>query len=111
MPSLALSGDLSDFSDDEIEVEIGKDEKQNCGQQEPESSSLSSSASIVLPRSQNLDNVLIIERLCWWRRWIQIPSLAVVALAVLPFVQGCLYTIGYRYGRRLITHYLTNNKQ
>lgn len=114
MPSLALSGDLSDFSDDEIEDEMKEFEggikvvQEQQTQAEP--SSLSSSASLVLPRSENLDNLLIIERLNWWRRYIQIPSLAIVALAVLPFVQGCLYTIGYRYGRRLITHLFTTKQ-
>lgn len=110
MPSLAISGDFSDDDEEEVavevEVEVSVKEKTGAVVHERErQQSFSSSNSCPSP-APSLPGVFVVERLAWPRRLIQLPLLALVSLGFLPFLQGCLYTIGYRIGRRMIQTYL-----
>lgn len=102
MPSLAISGDLSDFEEEQLELE----QQQTLAELSKSSSSSASSIYSTKAASLASNKELLVERLSWPRRFFQVPVLAVITLGVLPFIQGCLYTIGYRYGRRLIQQYI-----
>ena len=125
-PCLAFSEDFSGDSQDD-NLNLGMDENQNqqsftqkyflsstttattTSDDRIISSSTSSSVSSLklsfsshpsLPKSLNLS---------WQRKWLLIPGYTVIFMAVLPFVQGCLYTIGYRAGKTTLK-FILNKK-
>ncbi len=102
MPSLAISGDLSDLEEEEPDLPRTK--------RAEHASSLSSSNSSLTytARSPSVASasICVVEKLSWCRTIFQLPLLAMITLGVLPLIQGCLYTIGYRYGRRFLQHYI-----
>lgn len=115
-PGLAVSGD---FSDEEEEFRITEEDQiisstsiiTSCpisSESNPSSCPSSSSTSSKLkmklkstspspPPPQTLK-----LKLSWQRTWLLIPTYSLIFLTVLPFVQGCLYTIGYRLGRKTL---------
>lgn len=36
------------------------------------------------------------------KRWLVLPACTLTFMVVLPFINGCLYTIGYRIGKRVL---------
>lgn len=112
-PGLAVSGDLSDeeeefrIDDDVISttsiIKINSNSSESVSvsvssESEMEISYISSSVSLKmnsLPQNNNL-------KLSWQRSWFLIPSYSLIFLTVLPFVQGCLYTIGHRLGKKTL---------
>ena len=108
---LAVSGDFSECGvvDVEVQSEIVKKhlssssshsqspEKQS---QHPHHRSLSKSQSV-----SSLSLILSphpVYTLSPLQKWLLLPSYTVTFLAILPFINGCLYTVGYRIGRRVL---------
>ena len=117
-PGLAVSGDLSDEegfkSDNERDNRDKRDNRDNrvisstsiinsdsnCSESYISSSISSSISSKIINSSPQNDNLKF--SLSWQRSWLLIPSYSLIFLTVLPFVQGCLYTIGHRLGKKTL---------
>ena len=100
---LALSDDFSEK--DEIVLEGGKKAVAVT------KTVLSSSSGDSLPQSIETQSCsysvaysqsFAYPRLSWQRRYFLLPSFTLIFVAVLPFIQGCLYTVGYRVGKRVL---------
>lgn len=108
-PSLAISGD---FSDDFIEDIISSEnEYETCTCTTTASTSISESESktTLTPSTSastssshvNLNNTNTNTNSLMFK-YFYLPSCSIIFLALLPFVNGCLWTVGHRMGRHLI---------
>lgn len=116
-PGLAVSGDLSDeeeefrIDDDDDDDVISTTSIIKINSNSSESVSLSASSESEMERSYISSSVSLKMnsllqnnnlKLSWQRSWFLIPSYSLIFLTVLPFVQGCLYTIGHRLGKKTL---------
>jgi len=96
---LAFSDDFSEK--DEIVIESG-----SAANLKDKAVALSSTSEYSLPPSIVTETASSQARaypqLSWQRRCLLLPSYTLIFMALLPFLQGCLYTVGYRVGKRVL---------
>lgn len=113
-PCLALSaGFSSDESGSDNEIAFNDNEIDNDRViiKQFLSSSSSNSASINTSNSvSSLNPIPTVLPLSPYRKYLLIPTCTIVFMAVLPFLQGCMYTFGYRMGKRVLGVILTRFK-
>lgn len=104
---VAVSGD---FSEDEFRTPSDTSEtsetSENCiSVASVSTSTLTSINSSETTNSNSISSLKLkvsSQTLSWQRNWLLIPACSLIFLTVLPFLQGCLYTIGYRLGRKTL---------
>lgn len=112
---LAFSDDFSE-KDEILNEPPSKSKSQNDKITLSSSSegSLPSSSSSASPfNSQNhhfKETMGAYPKLSWQRRYLLLPSYTLIFMAVLPFIQGCLYTVGYRVGKRVLKIVINSSK-
>ena len=92
---LALSDDFSEKD----EIMIGSESKSFT---KTVLSSSDDSVSNEVQSQRRSQTICAYPQLSWARRYILLPSFTFIFMAVLPFIQGCLYTVGYRIGKRVL---------
>ena len=111
-PCLGVSNDFSgeDLVLGERECE-GQDDNDNISTSSSISniSLISSNSSPYYPTPRRtLSLNLTYPQLKWHHKYLLIPSYTLIFVALLPFIQGCMYTIGYRIGKRTLNYVLQN---
>ncbi len=113
-PCLALSAGFSideSGSNNEIAVDDNGIDNDRVIVKQFLSSSSSNSTSINTSNSvSSLTPIPTVLPLSPYRKYLLIPTCTVVFMAVLPFLQGCMYTFGYRMGKRILGVILTRFK-
>ena len=103
--SMSQSGNCLALSDDFSESALIRSESAKTILISSSSSSSSESCINSIKSSSTsipTHHILTSPRLSWQRRYLLLPSYAVIFMAILPFIQGCLYTVGYRVGKRVL---------
>lgn len=110
---LAFSDDFSE-KDEILNEPPSKSKSQNDKiilSSSSEDSLPSSSASPFNSQSHHFKEMMgAYPKLSWQRRYLLLPSYTLIFMAVLPFIQGCLYTVGYRVGRRVLKIVINSSK-
>ena len=119
---LAVSGDFSDHEEEDgvggndLEVELLINEQETkidfIKHRLSSSSSSTSPPSTTAPSKSrtasslslnlNLPQTTDLYNLSPLNRWLILPSCTLTFMVILPFINGCLYTVGYRIGKRLL---------
>lgn len=122
---LAVSGDFSDHEVDgsgqgsenynDLEVELLNYEQESkidfikhrlsssSSSASPLRNAASSKSRTVSSLSLNLNpQITSLYTLSPLKRWLILPSCTLTFMVILPFINGCLYTLGYRIGKRLL---------
>lgn len=110
---LAFSDDFSE-KDEILNEPPSKSKSQNDKiilSSSSEDSLPSSSASPFNSQSHHFKEMMgAYPKLSWQRRYLLLPSYTLIFMAVLPFIQGCLYTVGYRVGKRVLKIVINSSK-
>lgn len=114
---LAVSGDFSDSDssigcENDLEVELLNEEQQFIKQRLSSSSSSSDTSASASLKSRTVSSLSLslnpnlfhpqATALPALKRWIVLPACTLTFMVVLPFINGCLYTIGYRIGKLVL---------
>lgn len=118
---LAVSGDFSgndSVCGNDLEVESLIEEEQFIKQRlsssaSSASSSVSTTATAASLKSRTVSSLSLnlshpnsfssnFYTLPFLKRWLVLPACTLTFMVVLPFINGCLYTIGYRIGKRVL---------
>lgn len=117
---MAVSGDFSgndSVCGNDLEVESLIEEEQFIKQRlsssaSSASSSVSTTATAASLKSRTVSSLSLnlshpnsssnFYTLPFLKRWLVLPACTLTFMVVLPFINGCLYTIGYRIGKRVL---------
>jgi hypothetical protein len=109
---LAVSGDFSDDNSNE-DLLLNEEQQEMFIKRRLSSSSASTPSSTSLKSrtisslSLNLNQNSHPQTTCFYtlsplKRWLVLPSCTLTFMIILPFINGCLYTVGYTIGKFIL---------
>lgn len=102
---LAVSGDFSsdhESASEQFDNDSGEISSSPLDKKHLSASSSSTKSQTVSSLRVNFNPLATHYTLSPLRRWLLVPSYTLLFMVVLPFINGSLYTIGYRIGKRAL---------